>query len=369
MIAEHHAQFKSEELPTLTELCTKHTLTTTNTTECPCCGETTNSSDHFYRHLAKHLEDVALLSLMPDSPLETSTNADTDLWPADTSLSCVDQESTVQPTWPLYQDIRGRIGEHNTLEIPRRNRSAPSRERGLDRDFHDDTSLGGTSDVPFSSHRFRRHSWNGVLLNPQSLAIEPDYAESRRLEDSIYSDSTASSVESAGETRSFVAPSVTEFTDYRDNRDNREDREDIEDREDREDREHQLNVQKKRLKGIFSPEPGYHDLKISNDDSGLICHVNFESSVSAFRAAYKLNHLPLPGPKASRLSIAFSGKFLSVRVAARPPLDLPLLEAVEQYASPVEIVPITKFDRLKQYHDNEQTDQALRESKVDILSD
>lgn len=353
MIAEHHAQFTSEELPTLTELCTKHTLET-NTTECPCCGETTNSSDHFYRHLAKHLEDVALLSLMPDS---------------------------VQPTWPLYQDIRGRIGEHNSLEIPRRNRSAPSLERGWDGDFHDDTSLGGTSDEPFSSHRFRRRSWNSVPPIPQSLAIDswndvpltipslaidPDYAESRRSEDSLYADSTASSVISAGETRSFVATSVTELTDYRHNRDNREDHHDSEDSEDHED-QHQtprnkpntLNMKKNRLEAIFSPEPGYHDLRISNDDSGLVCYVNFESVVSAFRAAYKFNHRPISGLEATRLAIDFSGRSLSVRMADGPRRDAPLLEAVEQYPAPVEIIPLTNYD-------HEQTEQTLREIKTRI---
>lgn len=347
MIAEHHAQFTSEELPTLTELCTKHTLAT-NTTECPCCGQTTTSSDHFYRHLAKHLEDVALLSLMLDS---------------------------VPPTWPVYQDIIGRIGEHNSLEIPRRNRSAPSLEGELDRDFHDDTSLGGTSDEPFSSDRFRRHSWNGVPLDPSiaidswngvplttpTLTINPDDAESRRSEDSLYADSTASSVISIGETRSFVATSVTEFTDYRDNREDREDREDQYQKS--RNKPKIFNIKKKRLEAIFSPEPGYHDLRISNDDNGLVCHVSFESSVSAFRAAYKFNHRPIAGLEATRLAIDFSGRLLSVRVADGPHRDAPLLEAVEQYPAPVEIVPVTNYDRLKQSRDHEQIDQSLQESK------
>lgn len=355
MIAEHHAQFTSKELPTLTELCMKHTLDT-SATQCPCCGEVIDGSDHFYGHLAKHLEDIAMLSLMPNSPCEFSTNANTDLQSADKIPSHVDQGSTVQSPGHLHQDVRGRTSEVNTLR----------HELGIDSDDDDDGPSGGISGEPSSSHSFRRRSWNSLSKITQSPVIDPEYPESRRSEDSLDAASISSSLVSAHESPSWIDPPLLELS------------------EDREDQVQTpttdtktFDIDEQVLRDIFSFEWGYQDLTVSHDDSGPICFVKFESVVSAFRAAYKLNHSPMPKPDISRLVIALSGRLLNVRVAAGPRLDWPLLEAVEQYPSPVEIAPIPGSDRLKEQQDREQTDPAQRESKkyafgsgtLDFLSD
>jgi len=138
MVDEHHTQFTFQELPTLTELCMKHTLAT-DATQCPCCGETTESSDQFYRHLAKHLEDIATLSLMPNLPCEFSASIDDDPQLADTIPSYPDQEGSVQSTGPLQQHVSERTDDHDTQKTLRRAHSAPSWERGLGMGSHDVT--------------------------------------------------------------------------------------------------------------------------------------------------------------------------------------------------------------------------------------
>lgn len=354
MIAEHYAQFTSKELPTLTELCMKHTLDT-SITQCPCCGETTESADHFHHHLAKHLEDIAILSLMPNSPCEFSTNTGIELQPRNTKPSYLDQKSTVQSPGPLHQDVKGRTGEDDTLK----------RELGIESD-DDDGPSGDIRDEPLSASGFRRHSWNSLSKATQSPAIDPDVSGSRRSEDSPDAAFTSSSLISAHDSPSWIEPPSLELS------------------EDREDQVRTpttalmtFDIDEKVLRDIFSFEWGYQDLTVSHDDSGPVCFVKFESVVSAFRAAYKVNHSPMPKPDISRLVIALSGRLLNVRVAAGPRLDWPLLEAVEQYPSPVEIIPITGPDRLREQQDREQTDQAQRESKkyafgsgtLDFLSD
>jgi hypothetical protein len=174
MVTKLHAQFTSQELPTLTELCMKHTLAVTSATQCPCCSENTDSRDQFYRHLAKHVEDIATLSLMPGLSCVVSTNVDTDLQLPETIPSRCDQETSAHSTGPTQQDRRGRIDEQDMQGTPRRNRSAPGPERGLGIGFHDVTPLGGTRDG------FRGHSWNGLPKSTQSLASDLD---SPKLED------------------------------------------------------------------------------------------------------------------------------------------------------------------------------------------
>lgn len=116
-----------------------------------------------------------------------------------------------------------------------------------------------------------------------------------------------------------------------------------------------LEIDEELLRAIFSLESGYQDLKISNDDSGPVCSVKFDNTVSAFRAAYKLNHRPMPDPDTTRLSIHFSGRLLSVRMATGPPLDLPLLDAVEQYPHTPSALFLAASE---EYQDHEQTDQT-----------
>jgi hypothetical protein len=353
MTDEHRGQFTSQELPTLAELCTKHTLET-NTRQCPCCGETTDDSDYFYRHLAKHLGDIATLSLMPNLSCEFSTSHDTDLQPEQTVPSHFDQQSSVQSTIPIHQRVRGRAGERDTQGTLRRTRSAPSRERDLGTGSHGKDSSGTASDEPLSGHDFGGHSWNRLQNTTRSLAPDPDHPKSRRSEDPLDSDSASSSVISADETPSWIHPPSPEPSEVREDQGHipRDDPMTFE-------------IDDQALKAIFSPESGYQDLKIFNDSDGPVCFVEFESIVSAFKAAYKLNHYPMLDSEATRLAIAFTGrKFLSVRVAAGPPLSLPLLEAVEQYWAPVEIVPMTEFDYLKQAQDHGQTDQSSRETEA-----
>ena len=116
------------------------------------------------------------------------------------------------------------------------------------------------------------------------------------------------------------------------------------------------------IKTNVSLEPGYQDLKVYNDDGGPVCVVMFNSTISAFRAAYKLNHRLLPSSNATRLSISFSGSVLSVRVVSGPPLKAPLLEAVEQYPLSDNIIPFSDHGGLQQYQDYEQTDHASWET-------
>jgi hypothetical protein len=321
----------------------KHTLAT-DATQCPCCGETTESSDQFYRHLAKHLEDIATLSLMPNLPCEFSTNIDEDLQLAETVPSHLDQEGSVQSTGPLQQHARERTDEHETQRTLRRVRSAPNRERGLGMYIQDVTPLGGTSDVPSSSHGFRRHSWDNLPNTTQSLAILLDSLESRRSEDYLDTGSKDSIVTGAHETTWMIGPSVPESSEasedqYRIPKDDPA----------------TFEIDEELLRAIFSFEPGYQDLQISNDDTGLVCYINFESTISAFRAAYKLNHRPMSDSNTARLSIDFSGKVLSVRVAAGQDPGLPLSDVVEQYAH----TPSIPFLPVSEQHQNhEQTDQS-----------
>jgi hypothetical protein len=356
MIDEHRGQFAIQELPTLAELCTKHTLET-NKTQCPCCGESTDDSDYFYRHLAKHLQDIATLSLMPNLSCTFSTNADSDLQLADAIPSKFDQESSVQSTGPLQQYAGGRAGDRDTQGTLRRTHSVPTRERDLGTGSHGKDSSRDISDEPVRRHDFidiRRHSFNSLQKPTRSLAIHPYHPKSRRSEDSLDADSSSGSVISADETPSWAHPPSPEPSELREDQYHTP-----------HDDQRTFEIDEKVLRAIFSPEAGYQDLKIFNDDSGPVCFVEFESIVSAFRAAYKLNHYPMLDSEATRLAIAFTGrKFLSVRVAAGPPLSLPLLEAVEQYWAPVEIVPMTKFEYLKQGQDHGQTDQSSRETEA-----
>jgi hypothetical protein len=78
--AEHQAQFTNAELPTLIELCQKHQLNN-SAARCPLCSEVIAKSESFYQHLGSHMEDIALLSLMPNLPCKFSTDVDVDLTP------------------------------------------------------------------------------------------------------------------------------------------------------------------------------------------------------------------------------------------------------------------------------------------------
>lgn len=348
MIAEHHAQFTSEELPTLTELCMKHTLATVTT--CPCCDTSINDSDHLHLHVAKHLEDIAILSLMPNLPCKVSANADPDLQPVDTITSHAERESPVQTAGPIQQVVRGRT---DTCEgPPGRARSAPCWEREPGKSFKENIPLGGIGDEPFSSQGFRRHSWDNLPKTAEILAIDLDYPGPRRSEeDAVAAATTSSSARGAHESTSLVDPSILESSAVHDGQDYS-----------LENDPKTFEIDVDDVKTIFSLEPGYQDFKVSNDDGGPVCVVKFDSTIAAFRAAYKLNHCLLPSSNATRLSIDFSGRTLSVRVVSGPPLDTPLLEAVEQYPLSDSIIPFSHHGGLKQYQDYEQTDHASWET-------
>jgi hypothetical protein len=344
MVTEHHAQFTSQELPTLTELCMKHTLAVTSATQCPCCSENTDSQDQFYRHLAKHMEDIATLSLMPDLSCVVSTNVDTDLQLPETIPSRCDQETSAHSTGPTQQDRRGRIDEQDTQGTLRRNCSAPGPERGLGIGSHDVTPLGGTSNEPSSSHGFRRQSWNGLPKTTQSLASDLDYPKLRKSRGTGDAHTASSSVTGAHESTSLIYPSAPESSEAREHQDHKT----IDDTG-------TFEIDEELLRAIFSPESGYQDLAISKDDAGPVCFVEFESIVLAFRAAYKLNHQPTSDSNTTRLSIDLSGRLLSVRVATGPELDLPLLDAMKQHPH----TPRTPFFPVsEQYQNHEQTDQS-----------
>jgi hypothetical protein len=211
-------------------------------------------------------------------------------------------------------------------------------------DFNDVTPSGGTSDAPYSSHGFRRHSWNSQPTTTRSLAILLNSPEARRSEDYLDAASKSGSVTGAHETTWLIDPSVPESSEISDDqyRISKDDPKTFE-------------IDEMVLRAAFSLEPGYQDLEISEDDAGPVCSITFESTISAFRAAYKLNHRPMPDSKAARLSIDFSGKLLSVRVAAGSDPDFPLPDVVEQYlhTPSIPFVPVSE-----QYQNHEQTDQS-----------
>lgn len=348
MIAEHHAQFTSEELPTLTELCMKHTLATV-TTACPCCGKSINDSDQLHLHLAKHLEDIAILSLMPNLPCKFSANADPDLQLNDTMASHSERESSVQSAAPIQQVARGRA---DTCEgPPGRARSAPCWEHELGKRLHEDVPLGGIGDEPFSSQGFRRHSWDKLAKTAEILAIDLGYPGPRGSEDAADAATTSSSAKDAHESTSLVNPSILESSEIHDYQGYS-----------LKNKPKTFEIDADDIRTIFSLEPGYQDLKVCNDDGGPVCVVKFDSTFPAFRAAYKLNHCLLPSSNATRLSISFSGMVLSVRVVSGPPSDAPLLEAVKQYPLSDNIIPFSQHGGLKQYQDYEQTDHASWET-------
>lgn len=352
MIAKHHAQFTSEELSTLTELCTKHTLAT-DTTQCPCCSEPTDGSDHFYRHLAKHLEDIATLSLMPNLPCEFSVNVDPDLQFTHPIPSHSDQESRVRSTGPLQQPFRGRSDEHDTQNLLRRTRSAPCWERGLGTGFYDNVPLGDSSEEPFSSQGFRRHSWNSLVRPTSNFAVDLDSPELRRPDNALDPGTTSSSVAVGHELTSLVdqvAPASSGVHEERDSIPENDPK--------------AFELDEQVFRAIFSLEPGYQDLEVVDDDNGPVCFVKFNSIVSAFRAAYKLNHRPTSDSNATRFSIDFSGKSLSVGLATGPHSGLPLLNAVEQYPLSYNVIPFSHHGGLKQYYDHEQTDQSSWEAET-----
>ena len=348
MIAEHHAQFTSEELPTLTELCMKHTLAT-GTTTCPCCGKSINDSDRLHLHLAKHLEGVAILSLMPDLPCKFSANADPDLQHTETITSHSERESSVQSAGPIQQVVRGRT---DTCEgPPGRARSASCWERGLGKRFHEDAPLGGTGNESFSSQGFRRHSWDKIQNTAETLAVDLDYPGPGRSEDAVDAATTSSSVKGAHESTSVVKPSILESFEVHDDQDYSLKNDPM-----------TFEIDADDIRAIFSLEPGYQDLKVCNDDGGPVCVVKFNSIISAFRAAYRLNHCQLPSSNETSLFINFSGRILRVRVVSGPPLDAPLSEAVEQYPLSDNIIPLSQHGGLEQYQDYEQTDHASWET-------
>ena len=352
MVDEHCAQFTSQELPTLAELCMKHTLAT-SATQCPCCGETTESSDHLYRHLAKHLEDIALLSLTPKLPCKFSTDADPALQLADTIPSHFDQENALQSTEPKQKHARVRTDDRDTHGTPRRTRSAPRLERELGIGFYDNVILDDISGEPLNSQdfMFRRHSWNSPSSTTQSLAVDPNILEPRRTEVSLDDDATSSNVTVGHESTSLVDQSIPASSEVRKEQGHTP-----------KEGPRPFEVDEEGFRTIFSPESGYQYLEVLNDDSGPVCFVTFDGIVSAFRAAYKLNHRLVSDSNATRLSIDFSGNSLSVRVAAGPPPDQPLLSAVERYHVPVKVVPVAHY--VEQYQDHEQTDQSSWEAET-----
>jgi len=218
MIAEHRGQITSVELPTLAELCMKHTLATnlSNATQCPCCGEAIDGPDRFYHHLAKHMEDVALLSLAPGLPCEFSETTKTDVQPT------VKMPSTLQPKTSSVQYLSP--VQHHEIEQP----------SGVHAD-HDH--------VPSD--------------NPETSDVE---------------------------TVDFIT--------------------------------------------LFSIQPGYKTAAVNIDDLNSAWSIEFDSAISAFRAAYKLNHRPLPNSLATRLTIDLCGTILKVRVdpggsLVKCPVDVP----------------------------------------------
>jgi hypothetical protein len=64
MHLEHSPHFRLEELTGLANMCEKHVLTD-DATRCPICKEFTGNIRSRYRHIARHLENLALLSMRP----------------------------------------------------------------------------------------------------------------------------------------------------------------------------------------------------------------------------------------------------------------------------------------------------------------
>jgi hypothetical protein len=91
--AEHRTKFTDAELPTLIELCKKHQLNNT-ATQCPFCGGILVSAERFHQHLANHMEEFALLSLMPNLPCKFSTNVDVVPAPSEMVAPDVVQQTT-----------------------------------------------------------------------------------------------------------------------------------------------------------------------------------------------------------------------------------------------------------------------------------
>lgn len=64
MREEHRPHLKPETLSGLADMCQKHILPDKDK-NCPLCAQTFKSTRAMYRHIARHLEDLALLSLHP----------------------------------------------------------------------------------------------------------------------------------------------------------------------------------------------------------------------------------------------------------------------------------------------------------------
>jgi hypothetical protein len=295
--AEHHMQFTDAELPTLIELCNKHQLNNA-AAQCPFCGEVLASSEIFHQHLANHMEDIALLSLMPNLPCKVSTDVDVVPASRETVAPDVDQRrTTVHHTTPKLTNR----GAAESLESPR---SEPTTTEV----YSMKRSPSATNDTS--------HSNPSAIRNVPETTLDDENTSSKANEDD--------------------------------------------------------------LTALFSPQPGFQSLVLSESDSNspstITYTVFFTDLQLAFKTAYKLNHHPIsstsnttsspipspPNPN-SRLSIILINNTLKVHITSdAPPPDAPLLpSSLESYIPTAPTSTTTSnIASFKQYQTQEQTDQS-----------
>jgi hypothetical protein len=332
MLSEHSDLFTGEELPTLVDICMKHTLAF-GTARCPCCKETIGGSNAFYRHLADHMESLALLSLMPNLLCRVSTDAN--IGQQKSRIPPRDQTvSPVRSFAPLPQHERGRVVDQYISSTPRRTRSAPCYrpEYGLILDIHHNVCWGDTGDEYSSYRRLRRNSWNSLPETTQRVTTE----------DSQGARITAN----ANKSISLTNTSLPELSVIREKKDDTT----------------TFDVDEGILRAIFSSQAGFQSLELHAHDAELACYVKFESTNAAFKAAYNLNRRSVTSSGATRLSIDLSGNLLSVRLTTGPPWDAPLLETMKHHP---ETAPVTSTLVSSQYQKYEQTDQSWWGTKTD----
>lgn len=348
---EHHAQFTTKELPTLADLCKKHTLDV-GTSHCPCCGEIVDTPDRFYRHLAKHMEHLALLSLMPDLPCDFSPNASVVQTSQSTVAPVLEQDLQTRPPRSMPELDRGRTNVHNAIKVPRRSQSVLNHEQGYGLNVSYQKRFKNRSD---HGHSFVRHrSWSGPRTSNERLPINPDSQEHGEPRQTLDVDITASVVTNWRKQSPMTEAPAHQSSLLRENPDTTARSE-----------EGLPEVGIDDLRAIFSNEAGFQDIIVSTENSLLASIVEFESISSAFRAAYKLNRRPMLNSVDTRLSIDLFKNSLSVHVTRGPPSDAPLLPPIDLYPYTASITGSPAF---KQYQDYEQTDQSWWSPELSIQS-
>lgn len=348
---EHHGHFTTKELPTLVDLCKKHTLDI-GTSYCPCCGETLETSDKFYRHLANHMEHLALLSLMPDLPCKFSPNASVVQTPQSTATPVLEPDFQTSPPRLMRDRDRGRTNIYHAISVPRRSQSVSYYEQGYGLGVSHEKRPRDRRD---HDHSFeRRRSWSGPRSTNQKLVISPNSQEHGETGQSLDVDIIASNATSWRILPSTTGASTLDSFLLVENADTIAKRE-----------ERLPEVGEDDLRAIFSSETGFQDIIVSTENSLLASIVEFESISSAFKAAYKLNRRPMPNSMDTRLSIDLLGNTLSVHVTRGLPPDAPLLPTADPYPYKASITSSSAF---KQYQDYEQTDQSWWSPELSIHS-